>query len=490
MRFTACPSLRSGGTATHSKVLPPYKQPLSLLHQPKRQLQPQLVLLSVLVRLSIKMCLESKRPSPSSSSAARRMLSFQGKRARKYFDSADFVLSGQKQAPHPRLVAADDSCVAPSQKCLGRSPLAMSAPPRMQPERSIPNPPPLPVKVPVPPPLPTNIPVPPPLPQTTNIDIQKSIPAPPPMPRRRGLVAPRHRTLAVRMPPVFDSFDCPICMDEVEHEDECARLNCGHRYCRDCFSMHVTALLDSNRSGDYAVPCPHPGCNGDLSRTELLAALGDDQTAILARIDALRSTLKKRKEEEQEVARGREIFYCPNKRCSAIIYTHHKQRWATCDECGGEACCHCLEAHGRLTPCAMADAALMVAHPRDTLCRGWKWVNTKACPECGSRIQKNGGCHHMLCRNCGTNFCWRCRYNYGKHWENSGVHCKRYWAAGGVAAAAGVGLLVVASPLLLAAAVLSTPVLIGGAAAVGTGAYVHHRNKRRRRRRRRRQRGF
>lgn len=34
----------------------------------------------------------------------------------------------------------------------------------------------------------------------------------------------------------------------------------------------------------------------------------------------------------------------------------------------------------------------------------------KICPECGVMISKNGGYHHITCRNCSTEFCWACPF--------------------------------------------------------------------------------
>ena len=40
----------------------------------------------------------------------------------------------------------------------------------------------------------------------------------------------------------------------------------------------------------------------------------------------------------------------------------------------------------------------------------WILANTKKCPKCLARIEKNQGCNHMVCKNkgCKKEFCWVC----------------------------------------------------------------------------------
>ena len=48
----------------------------------------------------------------------------------------------------------------------------------------------------------------------------------------------------------------------------------------------------------------------------------------------------------------------------------------------------------------------------------WILANTKKCPMCNSRIEKNQGCNHMNCKICKHEFCWICM---GIDWLHIGL---------------------------------------------------------------------
>lgn len=50
----------------------------------------------------------------------------------------------------------------------------------------------------------------------------------------------------------------------------------------------------------------------------------------------------------------------------------------------------------------------------------WLKANTKPCPGCGSFIEKNQGCNHIHCRNCGYDFCWLCKGKWKDHGSGTG----------------------------------------------------------------------
>lgn len=59
-------------------------------------------------------------------------------------------------------------------------------------------------------------------------------------------------------------------------------------------------------------------------------------------------------------------------------------------------------------------------------------VTTKNCPRCKYAIEKDGGCDHMTCSNCLTQFCYECLNNYAtinakvtKRLRTAMQHCKQ-----------------------------------------------------------------
>lgn len=50
----------------------------------------------------------------------------------------------------------------------------------------------------------------------------------------------------------------------------------------------------------------------------------------------------------------------------------------------------------------------------------WILANTKPCTKCTKPIEKNQGCNHMTCRQCGHEFCWMCMKDWKEHGTSTG----------------------------------------------------------------------
>jgi len=59
----------------------------------------------------------------------------------------------------------------------------------------------------------------------------------------------------------------------------------------------------------------------------------------------------------------------------------------------------------------------------------WLSRNTKACPKCKSKIQKNEGCNHMTCGKCRYQFCWICMGAWAPH-RGEYYNCTKYTGEG------------------------------------------------------------
>ena len=79
--------------------------------------------------------------------------------------------------------------------------------------------------------------------------------------------------------------------------------------------------------------------------------------------------------------------------------------------CGHPFCFRCGdEAH---EPCG-CNQLVEWAHKcqNESETANWILANTRKCPACNARIEKNQGCNHMTCRHCRHEFCWVCMSKY------------------------------------------------------------------------------
>jgi ariadne-1 len=97
--------------------------------------------------------------------------------------------------------------------------------------------------------------------------------------------------------------------------------------------------------------------------------------------------------------------------------------------CGQRICWRCREeAHAPLS-CEKIERWMKVTE-EESMQAKWLCENTKPCPRCNLRIEKNGGCNHMTCRTqhgegCGYEFCWICGHEWASHAGN-GYSCNKF----------------------------------------------------------------
>jgi hypothetical protein len=84
----------------------------------------------------------------------------------------------------------------------------------------------------------------------------------------------------------------------------------------------------------------------------------------------------------------------------------------SCAACGYRSCSKCERPWHQDETCDQYTARLNAVDGNEAASAAFISSNTKECPSCKSRIQKDGGCDHMTCRKCRNQFCWLCSADY------------------------------------------------------------------------------
>jgi len=96
-------------------------------------------------------------------------------------------------------------------------------------------------------------------------------------------------------------------------------------------------------------------------------------------------------------------------------------------KCGFKFCFKCGEEDHAPASCQMLQQWLDKCKNESETAH-WIIANTKKCPKCLVRIEKNQGCNHMTCRSCKYEFCWVCDGPWTEHGPQSGgfYKCNKY----------------------------------------------------------------
>jgi ariadne-1 len=177
-------------------------------------------------------------------------------------------------------------------------------------------------------------------------------------------------------------FLCAICINEYPASNMLC-LPCGHPFCEDCWRDYIR----ESRSKALIRRCPHEDdCPCRLLVSDVRLLLGDDSASEFEDV-----ILQCHIEADPTLRR------CTSPTCEYII-THDAIglcHVALC-QCGQRVCWRCRgEAHSPLA-CEYLDRWAKITEAESMQAK-WICENTKPCPRCNRRIEKNGGCNHMTC---------------------------------------------------------------------------------------------
>ncbi|GMI33680.1 hypothetical protein TrCOL_g737 [Triparma columacea] len=202
---------------------------------------------------------------------------------------------------------------------------------------------------------------------------------------------------------------CNICCDDDFASDEMYAMSCGHSFCRDCWRGFLHSKVGDGPSCIYAT-CPAAGCPEVITEVEV----SDVSKDVLPKFSTyqLRSYVNLNK-----LAR-----WCPGAGCTKVASSKTGFGNIKCD-CGNEFCIRCgLEPHSPVTCPDLAKWEEKCQNESETA--NWILANTKKCPKCFTRIEKNQGCNHMVCQQCKFEFCWICLAAWNEHGASTGGYYK------------------------------------------------------------------
>lgn len=215
--------------------------------------------------------------------------------------------------------------------------------------------------------------------------------------------------------------ECPICYEDMD----CGLLAmpCGHSFCKDCWKDFCNAAL-SEGPLVVSTTCPQAGCTEVVTDEEMRKSLGEGSPEF-SKYQAfqLRSFV-----ESNPLSR-----WCPGPGCERIASAPSASAMeaegnvAHCHACKTHFCMVCgIEPHA---PSSCKNLSLWLEKCRnESETANWILANTKECPKCVARIEKNNGCNHMTCRRCKHEFCWICMGDWSNHGSNTGgfYKCNKY----------------------------------------------------------------
>jgi len=209
--------------------------------------------------------------------------------------------------------------------------------------------------------------------------------------------------------------DCTICYDE-KPQHEMLAMPCGHEFCLECWKSQIQITFQNGPSC-ILTTCPAEKCNEIVTDVEIRQVTPELVPTFLNY--QLRNFV-----ELNDTSR-----WCPGPGCEQIAYMNAGTDTlvATCNECSTTFCIKCgSEPHAPLI-CSKLDTWIEKCK-NESETANWLLANTKKCPNCNTRIEKNQGCNHMTCRQCKHEFCWICTGDWSKHGRGTGgyYNCNKF----------------------------------------------------------------
>ena len=207
---------------------------------------------------------------------------------------------------------------------------------------------------------------------------------------------------------------CTICY---ESTSAYSALACGHKFCNECYSKYLCHKITDEGHECVFARCPEAKC--PLVITDPLVR------SLVVAGDQLAQYEKAQRLERSYVDDNPGLKWCVRPDCEHAVQAARGQLGVKC-KCGQRFCFSCGQDDHK--PCTCDELKRwQIKCKDDSETFNWLVSNTKACPKCGTSIEKNGGCNHMTCRksDCKHEWCWVCMGPWKDH-SGSYYACNKY----------------------------------------------------------------
>ena len=196
---------------------------------------------------------------------------------------------------------------------------------------------------------------------------------------------------------------CAICFEEDLNADDMFSMKCGHEFCRECWNGFIDEAM-SRGPQCVLMQCPQSKCREVVTNREIHILAPDT----LAKFEEFQL--------RANIGSNWKMRWCPGPSCDWVAVGSSADGLVgegQC-ECGTRFCLRCGEMQHEPATCDM----LVLWNEKcqdESETANWILAKTKKCPKCQARIEKNGGCNHMLCHQCRHRFCWLCMNDWSVH---------------------------------------------------------------------------
>jgi len=190
-----------------------------------------------------------------------------------------------------------------------------------------------------------------------------------------------------------------VCLSSYGPEEAYTLSTCGHTHHKGCLVDNVIIGLGR---GEVGVPCYTSGCGISIMDSDLNSIVafkgGVESALIMSRLKRLRLSKT-----------DKSVRFCPT--CQGAVFGGGATSAALqCGECGGAFCFLHSTAHPPGAAACKEYAATLARDPNTLATEEEIRKSSQKCPtpDCGTFMQRVGGCNSLVCSTCGVTFCWLC----------------------------------------------------------------------------------